>query len=321
MDATLGLLLASGVLVVLGITAWILVMLYLKYAVYLAARRGGTMPILGGLACVVVWEASEALLVLKYKKPYEVIQGEGRHRLIYTCFGEEVAYRESLTHRRLSCRNDHVLSSEGIPLAIELAVHWRITDLLYYYYKLEDGDEKGSKRQKAEGLINDILQSTLRDIIAQESFTIAVTSKLPLQLRTVLQLPAQSSESISEERVSQRLQEGVREKLAKFGIEVSELEILACDPPKEITDAIREFHNSTLYPLLAEQRAAAKKIELQGEMAVFEEAFGTPAAYVLLKAFEGVTTIVGTSSLETLIEAISKQIKPKQSQREPNEPD
>src|SRR5204863_1104096 len=77
----------------------------------------------GGAVRLLLWEPNEGLVILKYKKVSDIIQGgSGGTRFIYPIKGEELRARIPTTFRMLTWEDPAILTRESIQVRMKVAV-------------------------------------------------------------------------------------------------------------------------------------------------------------------------------------------------------
>jgi hypothetical protein len=89
-----------------------------------------------GLAKLVAWDPTEAVLILKDKQVSYVddnLYDGGGIKIIYPILGEELVCRAPLEIQTLDFRDSNVMTKEYLPLMVEGTMKWRITSLQRFY--------------------------------------------------------------------------------------------------------------------------------------------------------------------------------------------
>jgi len=133
------------------------VMAVLAVKLFLAKRHvldRKEVDVLFGLAKLVAWDPTEAVLILKNKLVSYVddnLYDGGGIKLIYPILGDELACRAPLEIQTLDFSDQNVLTREYLPLTVQGTMKWRITDLQRFYL-LVSKEIRAATDQRTNGL-------------------------------------------------------------------------------------------------------------------------------------------------------------------------
>lgn len=273
-NATIGLV---SVVTVILVLSTIHLMLCKARAI---ASQKNEQPVLFNLIKLVLWAPNEGFILLRNKQIKEVIHGDGGGiRFIFPMFGEEIAARVSLGVQLTHFEDDHFLTRESVQVRLRAAIWWHVVDLEKYYFLMnsgigvvtEEGGRKHSGRESygrkntAEGWIQALAESSLRQLISQANYSALVSATASNQLKAehngsvVSDVP----HSVTPDFISERLRRELLPKVQQYGLELNRVEIqdVALDP--KLQEAITQVWTASLKPAQSEAEARAKQIELE----------------------------------------------------------
>jgi regulator of protease activity HflC (stomatin/prohibitin superfamily) len=233
-----------------------------------------------GLGWLVLWNPGETFVFQKNKKFQDVGDAEGDLRTVYWFRGEQFVGPIPLRTGLLDWEDQQVLTREAQPLAIKVAVWWKISDPRAYAFQISTDRPQTSQIRVTHNLLLDdaAVQTTVKHWIAvlTESAVRAQVNQLSVadvvsaQATQFLQEVGENGKSAHSAALGQLFEPAMEEALktiqgkAKgYGIQVERLEVQHVHLPPEIQEAINDTRKAFLSPIKSEREAEAVKIRLE----------------------------------------------------------
>lgn len=303
------------ILVVLLMVIAVIVAARIALARYFAIRdHKADVPMFGGAVRLILWEQSDGLILLRYKRVSEVIQGDGGTRFIFPIRGEEVRARVSLRYRMLTWEDPAVLTRESIQVHIKVALWWKVADLEKYVFNIdpeihvEDADQKVGILGAAEEWLKLLTESTLRTLVSRTSVALLVSANASHYLHVDPgrnDLPNATGVA-SADVLAGDLAKGLEPKALEYGLTIQRLEIQDIGLANEIQEAVNRVWKASLLPAQTEQEMKARQIELQRAA----EVLGIDAVVMneVLKNFQGASFLNFPQFLETFMSSLGGKL-------------
>ena len=256
MDTTVIVGILASLVVATGLYVWFRI----GAARYQAIRdRRKDIPLFGGLVRLVVWEPNEGLVLLKYKRVADVIQGGGGMRFISAAIGDEVRARVPLTLRMVIWEDPAVLTRRHDPVKMRVAVWWRVADLSKYVFSIDSGVHVDDTHREvglleaAELWLKTLTESTLRTLASQAS----VALLHELQSHRYLHVDGASGEPEgqaslanlgSPESLAAELARELARKATDYGLEIQRVEIRTSPCPQKSKSPSIAYGRRRSYP-------------------------------------------------------------------------
>jgi regulator of protease activity HflC (stomatin/prohibitin superfamily) len=310
---------ATFIIVCLALVIAGIVFARVGLARYFAIRdHQNDVVMFGGAVRLLLWEPNEGLVILRYKRVSEIIQGgTGGTKFIYPIKGEELKARIPTTFRMLTWEDPAILTRESIQVRMKVAVWWRVGDLKKYVFSIDpDMHSAGVHKQvgileAAEVWLKTLTESTLRTLASHSSVALLVSTKATSYLHVQPDdrgvrpnLAVESPDSLAAD-LSRELQL----KTAEYGLGIQRVEIQEIGLSKEIQEAINKVWKASLLPAQSEQEVRARQIELQGAAAVL--GIDTVRMNEVLKNFQGSTFLTFPAFLDSFMSQLSGGVKPR----------
>lgn len=303
------------ILLLLGLLVTMIVAVQIALARYFAIRdRKSDVAMFGGAVRLILWEQSDGLILLRYKRVSEVIQSGGGTRFIFPIRGEEVRARVSLRYRMLTWEDPAVLTRESIQVHIKVALWWKVADLEKYVFNIdpeihvEDADQKIGILGAAEEWLKLLTESTLRTLVSRTSVALLVSANASHYLHVD---PghndfANTTGVASADVLASDLAKALEPKALEYGLTIQRLEIQDIGLANEIQEAVNRVWKASLLPAQTEQEMKARQIELQRAADVL----GIDAVRMneMLKNFQGASFLNFPQFLETFMSSLGGNI-------------
>ncbi len=285
----------------------------ISLARYYAIRdHKNDVAMFGGAVRLLLWEPNEALIILRYKRVSEIIQGgTGGTKFIYPIRGEELKARVPITFRMLTWEDPAILTRESIQVRMKVAVWWKVGDLAKYVFNIDPALHVGELHEQvgileaAEAWLHTLTESTLRTLASNSSVALLVSTKatsyLHVQPDDRTQHPTPSIDSPSS--LGADLSRELQTKAGEYGLAIQRVEIQEIGLSKEIQEAINSVWKASLLPAQTEQEVRARQIALKGAADVL--GIDTVRMNEVLKNFQGSSFLTFPAFLDTLMSQLA----------------
>lgn len=283
---------------------------------YYAIRDHKTdVPMFGGAVRLILWEQSEGLILLRYKRVSGVLQSGGGTRFIFPIRGEELRARVSLRYRMLTWEDPAVLTRESIQVHIKVALWWKVADLEKYVFNIdpeihvENAEQNIGILGAAEEWLKLLTESTLRTLVSRTSVALLVSANASHYLHVDSgrdEAAASSLNVASADVVAGELAKLLEPKATEYGLAIQRVEIQDIGLASEIQEAVNRVWKASLLPAQTEQEMRARQIELQRAA----EVLGVDAVVMneVLKNFQGASFLNFPAFLENLMSSLGTKV-------------
>ena len=204
------------------------------------------IPLLWGAVRLVAWDPIEGVLFLMNKSisfyDDSLHDGRGGVRLIYPCFGEELALRVPLEVQTLQFLDNNVMTREYLSVTVHGTLKWRLIDIRKFYLLLSRELRNTTDEHKQNLPPGDTLPSRQRQRIPSELRAEAdVSRKLNLAIMWLRVLAEEQTRTIisrisSGLLIADRLADEMPEIKAAVTRDRSMLTALAAETPNTCND-------------------------------------------------------------------------------------
>jgi regulator of protease activity HflC (stomatin/prohibitin superfamily) len=251
-------------------------------AKYRAFRLGlKRSPFWFGNAEWIFWEPGETVVLLKNKRLTPMTDAQGGYRIVSAWNGQEYKGRISYKTQFSTWKSDPIITSDGLPINLELGIWWRIADASLYVSKIASDYHEGEQHKSenlaeaAEFWIKKLAAGTLRQEVnqlpAEKLISPYVQSYLQIQQVNEEGSPtaAKPLPNFSDQLDKSKLE--LNEKTRLYGIEIERLEVQELILPPVYQQKLEAVRVAFLEPTQARALSAAQVIALKGLASVIGE--------------------------------------------------
>lgn len=280
------------------------------------------VPVWFGTGWLVLWNPGETFVFQKNKKFHDIGDADGGMRIISWLSGEQFVGPIPLRTGLLDWEDLQVLTREAQPLAIKVAVWWKISDPKAYAFQISTDRPQSAQTRTSNNLLLDdaavhntvkhwievLTESAVRAEINQLSVADVVSAQATQFLQEMGE-NGKPSQSASMGQFFESAMDGalktIQGKAQGYGIEVERLEVQHVHLPPEMQEAINETRKAFLSPIRSEREAEALKIKLEKLAQVLGR--DTVGLNELMKNFQGAQIMTPFNFMAPLFAGLDKR--------------
>ena len=283
-------------IVVAGILGLIFVLRTLLKAIFARQiaiyRRKRSLKLLWGLFELILWEADEGVVFLKYKKPWKIypqsdseFKDRGGTKWISALRGEELKALFTLKDNVYSWEASDVRTAEELLLFLKIDIFWEVVNVEKFIYKIgqniriEDESYHADLISASEKRINILVENHIRGIVAKSSVSQINPSDISNFISQAEYMEVKEIGKIfirlqteEQEKIENKLMEVVNQEIRRYGIKITKVKIektnLPDDVQKNLNDIfpkLIELSSVSVGNRIKENSIALKKKELEAE--------------------------------------------------------
>lgn len=269
-----------------------------------------------------LWNPGETFVFQKNKKFHDIGDTDGGMRTISWFRGEQFVGPIPMRTGLLDWEDLQVLTREAQPLAIKVAVWWKISDPKAYAFQISTDRPPSSQTRASNNLLLDdaAVHNTVKhwievlteSAVRAEINQLSVADVVSAQATQFLQEMGENGRPNQSASVGQFFESAmagalrtIKEKAQGYGIEVERLEVQHVHLPPEMQEAINDTRKAFLSPIRSEREAEALKIKLEKLAQVLGK--DTVGLNELMKNFQGAQFMTPLNFMAPLFTGLDKK--------------